>query len=241
MSREERVKNEREQAQKDREKREADHKEERKKVKKDYYDGVERKEKEIKKTEKARPYKTSKPMRIFNFILGLSFLILPSYVLLNEDLVIDTIIVIFAIMLALSGLGRMINAFYSKNIGGTKRLIRLFIGLVILIMASIVIIFPDLAESSILIILAIIIIIQGIGRVFLGLSHPTYPFWLKISMILIGATSILLGLTAFSSITIASITIENSDLIMLIAISIFLGGISRIAQSLAGLNEKKNK
>lgn len=245
---EDQQKAEREKIEKEKKERQKEMEKERKETKEQHEKGLKQseksqkqKEEKIKRDEKKRPYKTSMGMRVLNLIVGLALLVSPVYIFLNEDIVLDTALTVFGIIMLLSGLARFFNAFYEKEIGGTTRLFRFIIGVLLIVIAIIAFIHPDIGEDTLLMFIAFAIALQGIGRLLLGLKHDTFPFWLKVTMIVLGLVSIGIAVSAFTSFAIGSFDIAQNDLINIFAAAFFVGGISRLGQGLAGLNQEKSK
>jgi uncharacterized membrane protein HdeD (DUF308 family) len=239
---------EREKVEKEKKERQKEMEKERKETKEQYEKGQKQSEKDLKqkedkirKKEKQKPYKTSMGMRVLNLVVGIVLLLSPIYIFLNEDIVLDTALLVFGIIMLLSGLARFFNAFYEKEIGGTTRLFRFIIGVLLIVIAIIAFIHPDIGENTLLMFIAFAIAIQGLGRILLGLKHDTFPFWLKVTMIILGLVSIGIAISAFSSFAIGSFDIAQNDLINIFAAAFFVGGISRLGQGLAGLNQEKSK
>ena len=183
-------------------------------------------------------------VRLSNLIAGFVFVGLGAFVVLSPDLAIKTAIQIFAIILILSGFIKIINAFYDKKIGGTKRIIRFLFALFILLTGIGVILAQNLGENYgedlLILVVAIGLVLQGLQRFFLSLSHKLLPAWIRALMFIVGLFSVVVAIIVFFSL----VPSEN-DLVTLMAYAFFFTGWSRMAFGLVGIRadapEKKSK
>jgi len=201
----------------------------------------ERKKEEKKAKIKAEraPYKASILQRLVNVILGLGFIGLSLWALSYESTSLKTAVMIFGGILALSGLIRVINAFYEEEIGGTARLLRFGFASLLIVAAVYVFLFPSTGDKVLYVILGIALIFQGLGRMVRGISIGAFPGWLKLTQILMGIASVVVGVAAMLP-SLIDLNYSFSTIILLV-IGFFISGLSRVTLALVGLSDKKKE
>lgn len=198
---------------------------------------IDKKEKERAQNElKRHPYQLSIWLRLMNFVIGLLFLILPGYLLLNEELVNKTVVTLFALVILFSGLSRMINAFYDESIGGTRRIGRFVIGGILITLSFLVYLLDEESSKVILALVASGLFLQGLSRLSVGMVHEVFPGWLKLELVIIGLLAVLIGGFSLLALGISGVDLEDATFVNLLAIGFFFGGIARISLSIAGLS-----
>jgi len=203
----------------------------------DYKKEQEKKQDAQKKGMKKAPFKLPLWLRLGNIIMGLVFIGLSFLAMSYEETALDTAIIVLAAILGLSGLSRFINAFYDKELGGTGRLIRFFISLFLMAVAIIAIVYPDLGDDILYILLGIGLLLQGIGRMTTALPHPAFPLWLKLVQVLLGLFSAVIGVMA---ILPQAIEIDYGiSTLLLLVYGFFISGLSRVTLGLVGVGMEK--
>ena len=142
-------------------------------------------------------------------------------------------------MSTISGIIRILNAFYGKNVGGNTRFIHFVIGVSLIVIA--ILLYFDFGFSDVIlyIILSICLLLQGIDRVMVGLRHRGYPGWVKLTQLVLGIVLVIIGITALAP-EIFSIDL-SVDVLLLIVVGFFVNGLSRFISGLYGLQDWQKK
>ncbi|MHA2504325.1 MAG: DUF308 domain-containing protein [Candidatus Kariarchaeaceae archaeon] len=217
-------------------------KDQQKKAEKQVADTRKQEEKEEKKAmtkQKRIPYKLPLYMRLFNLVVGLLFIGASLFALAYEELTVVNTVLILAALLGISGVLRMLNAFYEKDIGGTSRLIRFLIGAFLVVVGVLIILDFGFGEDILYLLLAISLFLLGGSRILVAVRHKAYPRMIKLIHMVLGAALILISVAAvLPQYTPVELPV---DIITMIVLGFFVNGISRFITGLYGINENRKK
>lgn len=114
--------------------------------------------------------KASSGLRIIEILLGLIALVIGVLVLVYPGMTTATIIILLAIALLIIGLFRFFWGFGARNVSGSARSTAILIGIVAVIIAVLILVFPVFATGTAVILIDIGILVYAIGRIAIGLS-----------------------------------------------------------------------
>lgn len=167
--------------------------------------------------------------RLFNLMIGAIYVILAFYVAINPNVAVESLILVLGVVLIISGMLRIFNSFYDKDIGGTSRVIRLLLGLTGMFIGMSVIVIPDLGLNVLVTLLSIGLMIQGLTRVYNGATRGPLPNWLQLLLIIIGVLTIALSIYVLINIDLAVLT-----LVLYLSYGFLLNGFGRILMAITG-------
>jgi len=168
-------------------------------------------------------------IRVSDVILGILAVSVSVFVLVYPVFSLDVFVLLIAIGLLVLGVARILRGIFSRVLSRFKRAISVVFGLLILVAASIVLLNPTFTTLLSFWILTAALIAQGFLRIFFGIFSRTYPQPLKYILVILGAITLLLTITAF----LLPFTIGDL-VIYLLAVGLLAAGIGRITLGLYG-------
>lgn len=180
-----------------------------------------------------------KGLNASNMTNGLLLMILAITIFFFSGAAILALILLFSMILMLSGVARIFNAFSNDELTGTGAIIKFISGVLLIIIAIFititVLLDPLFSVAFIIVIYSIALIIVGIARILTGLVGAKYMKWFRILLFIIGIVVVILSL-----IVLFAPTLSNSMVFSMFAISIFLSGFARFLLGFTG-KEKYTK
>ncbi len=170
-------------------------------------------------------------LRIAEIIAGIIILILAVDVLLNPSLALDLLRLVLGIGLIILGLALIIRGATARLARMAGRLIGIILGIIVLALGVAVLVYPGLGQDIVLILFAIGILLNAIGRIaFAGYAEGVgAPSW-------VSNASIILGIIALIILILAIVFpgFLAGLLALLVALILFLLGIELILSGAAG-------
>jgi uncharacterized membrane protein HdeD (DUF308 family) len=163
-------------------------------------------------------------MKASNIIAGVSFIVISTIVLIDFNLATNIILVLFGITLLILGIIRIfVGYYYHEKAIAIKRL-KIFAGIIMIIISLIVLSTITVLGSYILVILlASALILNGALRATVGFLDKEIKLWLKVTLISVGLISILFGILAIVFYKFGFFTI-----VILLALIFIFNGFTRI-------------
>lgn len=171
-------------------------------------------------------------VRGFDIITGLVSLFVGSWIFLDPSLAQLTILFLLAFALILIGFSRIVKVATTSD-EVMKRASRVFntvAGVVSIIGATYVFVYPLLAILLSIMILAISLLVGGIARLFIGATETDLPSWSRVLLVLVGLLTI-----GLSILTIAFPGYGFVVLILYIALTFIINGFTRLISGITGI------
>jgi uncharacterized membrane protein HdeD (DUF308 family) len=170
-------------------------------------------------------------VRGLDLVTGIVSLIVGFWIILDVSLAQLTILFLFSIALALIGLTRIVKAATTPD-GLTKsssRVLNTIAGVIAIIAAGYVFIFPLLTLLLSIAILSIALMLIGASRLFMGAVEDWLPNWIRSLLIVVGLLTIGLSLfaVAFPGYGFIALT-------MIISIVFIITGLTRLVSGITG-------
>ncbi len=115
--------------------------------------------------------------RLFNkklmwgsFFLGICFIGIAFFTFISPS--IGEIVLIYAISagVLLQGIYRIFYAIFNKKINAWATLLNIILGIVMLVLTVVIFVVPGLIETTLILLLSIAFILNGLGRIFVGIK-----------------------------------------------------------------------
>ena len=168
-------------------------------------------------------------VRITDVILGILAIIVSVFIIAFPVFSLDLFILLIALGFVVLGLARIFRGIFSKALSNVKRAFSILVGLILLVGSLIIILMPFIATLFSFWILAAILSVLGLVRIYIGALTKAYPQKLKYTLVILGVITLLLALGAF----VLPLTI-GSLVIYLLAVGLLTAGIGRISLGLFG-------
>ena len=168
--------------------------------------------------------------RILEIILGLIAVIIGFSILGYPSLAIATITFLLALGLLLAGLFRLIWGFAARHLSDSARAIAIFTGLLAIVLAATVLIYPLLGAATVVILIAIGVLLYGMGRIAMGAVAGQLSGGIRGLLITSGLLMVILGLIVliYPGLGIALLTV-------LLAIAFIVVGFESITAGIVGV------
>ena len=170
-------------------------------------------------------------LRATEFILGVVSIAVSLVVVLNPSFGLQTTVSLFAFAILLNSV-RIASTGGAPHLPVLRRSIAVMLGFLSGALVTIVIMFPSLGITTVTLIIATVLTIQGLDRL-LHVTHLEHPRWLRVSAFTVGfATIVLAGIiVAFPAFALVT-------LVGLLALTIVMNGLDSV---IAGLSPSTGK
>ena len=111
---------------------------------------------------------TSKGTRVTEIIIGIVAIIGALFTLAHPIAALTTLVWIASIFVLIFGAGLVTNGIAARNQGKGARIAKVIIGIIVIILSAILLEYPGLTLSMMIILLSINLFIQGIDRIISG-------------------------------------------------------------------------
>lgn len=165
-------------------------------------------------------------VRMAQIGLGIVILILSIIVLINPILGSISVIIFLAFLLLFAGIEKIVSGIASS---GRARFVSIGLGIVVVIVATVALIYPVGAGIVVVLLLGIALLIDGISRIIHGVKDTQVSKWSKYFGIGVGVLSIVL---AFAVIIYPSIGLALAGI--LIGIALLVTSIQIISAGITG-------
>ncbi|MFW9952156.1 MAG: HdeD family acid-resistance protein [Candidatus Thorarchaeota archaeon] len=169
-----------------------------------------------------------KLLSILNIIIGIVVISLSFIVIIFSAQTLATLITLLAIIFLFIGFARIINGFIDEKLTKLGKILKFFTGILGIVVGLLVIIItiinPTYSISILIDSFAIVLTIIGASRIFLGINIQSYPKSYRITMILGGTLTIVLGILIFVFPMIGYFI-----LIVILSIALLINGIIRVS------------
>jgi uncharacterized membrane protein HdeD (DUF308 family) len=172
--------------------------------------------------------KTSTSHRLIEIILGLVALAVGVLALFFPTTVVATIVMLFGIALVIIGILRLATILSSESMQSFARKINSIIGILAILIGAVMLFFPLLAATTMVILIGLGLLIYGIGRVVVGIASGNLNGRLRILRILFGF------IILFFALIIIFFPIYSYALFA--SMAFILIGIDSLASGIAGIS-----
>lgn len=168
-------------------------------------------------------------IRGFDILVGFVLVLIGFYVLIGGTFTEALILNFFAIGLLLVGVIRTVKGFMMPNLQRVSKVIKILLGIGIIGLSVGVILFPALAITTLIILVALALMMSGMSRMVVGYMEKELAAWAR-------GMYIVAGLVTFSIGFIAGIfpTFGFLILSLMISLAIIFLGVVRILSGISG-------
>lgn len=125
--------------------------------------------------------------RVLDLLVGLALVILGSWVVIDGSLAEAIILIIFSIGLILIGLTRIVKGATMKELKSMNRAIHIVTGLLALVLAAVVLVFPAFGTGLLISVVAIGLFFTGIARILIFYSEAEMSLKTRAFHLVVGA------------------------------------------------------
>ncbi|MFX0136916.1 MAG: DUF308 domain-containing protein [Candidatus Hodarchaeota archaeon] len=179
-----------------------------------------------------------KGLNASNIAYGLVIMIIAVTIFFYSGAAILTLILLYSVILILSGMARIVNAFSNEELSNSGAIVKFISGILLIIISIFVIlailIEPTFSVALVVLIYSIALLIVGIARIVIGLTSAKYMKWFRIFLFIIGIVIAILSL-----LILFIPTLETSMIFLMFAIAIFLSGFARFLLGFTGKEKYK--
>lgn len=174
---------------------------------------------------------TSTPMvvRVIDIVFGLILLFLGSWMVLDRSLAEAVIILAFATGLVLIGVARIVKGAMTSTLKRSTRAIQVITGIGVLLLALAALLFPTLASSILIAVVAIGLLAAGIARVLIVYSEAEMSQRTRALHLIVG--SVALGVS-FLALIVPGLGFLT--LVLLLSITLIVIGAARLTSGVTG-------
>ncbi len=169
-------------------------------------------------------------IRILEVILGFVAVIIGFTVLGYPGLTIATITFLLGLGLFFAGMFRLVWGLAARHVSGNARITAIFMGLLAIVIAIVVMVYPLLAATTVVFLIAIGILFYGIGRIAIGATEGKLSGGFRGLLIASGVLMVILSVTVIIypgfGITLLAV---------LLAIALIVIGFESIAAGVVGV------
>jgi len=169
-------------------------------------------------------------LRTIEIILGLIAVVIGFVVLVYPSLTIATITFLLGLALLFVGIFRLSWGLVARHISGSARGAAIGIGLLAIVIAILVMLYPSIAAATIVIFIAIGVLIYGFGQIVIGATSGQMSGGLRGLLIAAGVLMVILAI-----IVIIYPGLGITLLAVLLAIAFIIIGFESIAAGIVGV------
>jgi uncharacterized membrane protein HdeD (DUF308 family) len=163
-------------------------------------------------------------MRILQIVIGSLAIVLSIAIIANPTLAPLTAMVIFAIVLFIVGIERIVSGIVTEFLSKRSRLINIGIGAVVLFFAIITIAFPENSINFLILIVGLALLFNGILRVIDGLRKSFESSTQRFFRLLVGAICIVIagfvlagpeqvGIAVVTIVMVVALVIQGAEIL----------------------------
>jgi uncharacterized membrane protein HdeD (DUF308 family) len=167
-------------------------------------------------------------LRFVEILSGLGMVLLAIVVLSDPNFVLLTFVYLIAFGLLLWAIATLAVGIFGRLFSPTLRGLSVGSGLIALVVAIVVLFVPDLVIDVLLVLLALVLLIVGVGEIMIGAFAGHRPMWLRGVAIVVGVlTSSLAVLVVFDpALGKLTLTFVLATIIGIVGIRNFVHGIT---------------
>jgi len=134
-------------------------------------------------------------MRGVEIIAGVILLIIAVYFLFTPDFAVTLVRTLLAIGLIVLGVALAVRGATSEILSAAGKILNVILGIIVLALGAYSLIYPNLGNALLILILAVALLLSAIGRIaFGGFAMEGMPSWVRSVSILIGVIVLILAI-----------------------------------------------
>jgi len=169
-------------------------------------------------------------LRGLEVLFGLVSLIVGVWVVLDLSLAQLTVLLLFSVTMILFGIGRLAKSFALSDLKMSSRLASFFAGIVFIIIAVATMLYPALAVSVMITMLAIAFCIAGLARLIYSGVEADKSGWWRGGQLVVGLATMMMAALIIIVPSLGFFTI-----VILLSISFVTNGMARIITGVRGM------
>ena len=167
-------------------------------------------------------------LRVLEIATGLLSMALGVLVLIFPSWGISTLVILLSFGIFFSAI-RSISLVGYSDLSKGLRAISVIAGIISLIFAALVLVFPGFAILTLLFLVSTALLVYGVGRIFLAYTLKTTASWIKGMMVAVGIVNVILSLAVFVLPGLAVLTVT-----VIIALAVLISGAEMIVSGAIG-------
>lgn len=167
-------------------------------------------------------------LRALEIATGLMSIVLGVLVLIFPSWGISTLVILLSFGIFFSAI-RSISLVGYSGLSKGLRAISVIAGIISLIFAVLVLIFPGFAILTLLILVSTALLVYGVGRIFVAYTLKTTASWIKGMMVAIGIVDVILSFVVFVLPGLAVLTVA-----VILALALLISGAEMIVSGAIG-------
>lgn len=167
-------------------------------------------------------------LRALEIAVGLLSIAIGVLVLIFPSWGISTLVILLSFGIFFSAI-RSISLVGNSGLSKGLRAISVIAGIISLIFAALVLIFPGFAILTLLILVSTALLVYGVGRIFLAYTLKTTASWIKGMMVTVGIIDIILSFVVFLLPGLAVLTVA-----VILALALLISGTEMIVSGVIG-------
>ncbi len=167
--------------------------------------------------------------RVLDLLVGLTLVVLGSWVILDGTLAEAIILLIFSIGLVLIGLVRIVKGATVTDLQPKSRVIHIITGLLSVILAFIVLFFPAFGTNLLISVVAIGLFFTGVARILIFYSEAEMSLKTRAFHLIVGASA-----TAIPILILIIPGLGFLTLVLSASITFIIVGAARIVSGVSG-------
>jgi len=132
-------------------------------------------------------------LRALEIITGLLAMIIGVLVFIHPRLGVETLVLLLSIGLLFDGL-RSISVVFHRGLSNGLKVLNVVTGILALILAAFVIIFPGFGARTLLIFVSFGLLVYGVGRLFAASILKATSSWIRGLMVAVGVVDLILSI-----------------------------------------------
>ena len=165
-------------------------------------------------------------LRYFNFIAAFIYFILSFTVLINSNIELSIVFILFAVSLIIMSSVRIVVGIVDKQIPTLLRVSKIVTSILIIPLSIVILALPSLDEHIVVQLIAISFIVFSILKILLAIIVKNYYTWIRILLIVVSSVTIIIaGIELFVPNNTQTV------FILLISVIFLVNGITRITES----------
>jgi len=172
-------------------------------------------------------------IKISSTVNGVIIMILSAIIWFYTGTALIFLIYLINTILLISGIARFNNSITNKELSNIGKTIKFLSGIILIFLAITIFLFtldnPSFSTETLIFLLIVGLLVIGVARFGSGAVNKKFIMWYRIFLIVIGLITIILNI-----IPILNQTIDQTIVIYLISISLFINGFTRFLYGFTG-------
>lgn len=168
-------------------------------------------------------------IQVLDLVVGLLLIILGAWVILGGALAEAIILLIFSIGLVLIGIARIAKGFVVTDFKPSTRAIHVFTGLLSVILALIILIFPTFGVNLLISIVAVGLFFTGVARILIFYGEAEMSLKTRVFHLIAGAIG-----TALPVLILIIPGLGFLTLVLFASVAFIIAGAARIVSGVSG-------